>query len=894
MEPIDVAYQKLLEFLNEDYPKCWDSLHTEADVRMKVIDRIFVEILGWPREYIHLEDAAGGGFIDYKCTINALARLIIEAKKDARDLGITKDYSGRFFRLDGAVFRSEFAQEGILQAVRYCGHKNAELACVTNGRQWIVFRGNRLGDGKDTLSGLACVFGSLEGVKEDFRRFYDLLAFSSVGNYRYRPEFQQAEGQPLRASLFRKELRSPASRRLLASDKLSNDVDRVMLSFFQTLTAEDDPELLRECFVTSPESYRAEDTLARISEDLVTRIQTLHTKEGNELTDAIRRVTEMNRHEFVVIVGTKGAGKSTFIDRFFTIVLPQPLAAQCVVMRVDLADSTGEEATIVQWLDQHLLEVAENAVFGIDSPTYEDLQGMFWDEYQRWRVGPYKHLYESNKDDFKTRFGEHIETRRETRPHEYIMRLLQRVVRSDRKVPCLVLDNADHFTIAFQENVFQYALSLFTQQLCLVLVPITDKTSWQLSRQGALQSFFTDCLFLPTPATQAVILKRIQYITKRLTHEKPEIGTGYFFGRGIPLSIGNLKAFANCLQEVFIKTGQVAEWIGNLANRDIRRSLKLTREIIGSPYIKVYELVTAWMDKTTIDVNPEDVKLAIVRARYDIYPSGQHEFVQNIYALTTEIDTTPLLGVRILQYLSDTRFQKVDGVTEFVEVGSLLEYFAAMHLERETVRRWLDSLLKSGLCLSYDPTSKNIDETSLIEVSPAGRQHLLWATSDLVYNDAMIQVTPLLDSVVYGQLQELDGLGTPMARRQAVRLFIEYILDEDRKYCVTPDHDAYAAQSQIAKAFARAIVAITRSPVRLSESPRFGRPSGVVVAWRRDDGYGFIESRVSPNDIFVHVSEVETFDKDYVEVGTEVVFDIYKSEKGLQAVNVAIISVPSR
>ncbi len=294
MEALDAAYTSFVAFLEQEYPKSRDTLNTEADVRMKVIDPLFVEVLGWPHHEIHLEDSAGsGGYIDYKFTIKSLARLIIEAKKDTRDLGIKKEYSGRFFKLKGPVFNSDTIKEGIDQAIRYCGYKNAELACVTNGRQWVIFRGNRLGDGKDTLDGIACVFGSLEGVREDFKRFWDLLSYHSVQNYRYRPEFHEAEGQPIRASSFRQELRSPVSRKLLQSDKLASDLDRVMLSFFQTLTSKDDPKLLTECFVTSPESEKAQASLARISESLINRIRTLHAKDGEELTEAVRRVQEM-------------------------------------------------------------------------------------------------------------------------------------------------------------------------------------------------------------------------------------------------------------------------------------------------------------------------------------------------------------------------------------------------------------------------------------------------------------------------------------------------------------------------------------------------------------------------------------------------------------------------
>ena len=117
---------------------------------MKIIDPMLLDVLGWPEIEIHLESNAGVGFIDYRHTVSGLNRLITEAKRETRPLGIDPQRSGRPFVLKGSVFSSEAVKEGIEQAIYYCGHKNAELACITNGQQWVVFRGNRLGDGRDT------------------------------------------------------------------------------------------------------------------------------------------------------------------------------------------------------------------------------------------------------------------------------------------------------------------------------------------------------------------------------------------------------------------------------------------------------------------------------------------------------------------------------------------------------------------------------------------------------------------------------------------------------------------------------------------------------------------------------------------------------------------------
>jgi len=571
-----------------------------------------------------------------------------------------------------------------------------------------MFRGNRLGDGRDTMEGMAYVFGSLDGVEKDFQLFYDLLSYESVSGYRYRALFHEAEGQPLRTRAFRAATRRPESRRMLEIDRLSSDLDRVMLSFFRDITGEDDPEARRQCFVTTPESDKAETGLARLSEDLIGRVKVLRTEEGKELSEAIRRVQEMQRREFVLIVGTKGSGKSTFVERFFKDVLPKDLAESTVIMRVELDGCGCDASTIIKWLDEHLLEIAERAVFPDRPPNYEELRGMYWREYERWRDGPYKYLYERDKDAFKDEFGKHLEKRREERPHEYIMHLIHRVVFGLGKVSCVIFDNADHFDIPFQEAVFRYAHSLYTDCLCMDLLPITDTTSWQLSRQGPLQSFFTDSYYLPTPPTQTILQKRIAYIDRMIEEEKPEVGRGYFMGRGIPLSIENLQGFTQSLQALFLQTGFVAQWIEKFSNQDIRRSLTLVRELVASPYVKVHELLKAFVGKTAMEVSVDDAKLAIIRGKYDIYPVGTNNFVQNVFTLATDVDTSPLLGARILDYLNTAWSDEGDPQLRFIDVEEVLEFFRALNFEIRAVYSCLDSMLRAGLCLSYDPTAKGI------------------------------------------------------------------------------------------------------------------------------------------------------------------------------------------
>ncbi|MFZ1296666.1 MAG: hypothetical protein WAT16_01380, partial [Saprospiraceae bacterium] len=536
MELIDNAFKQLEKVIEEI--KTYDnSIFSEQDSRIKIIDRILIEVLGYRFEDILTEARAGIGFLDYKIIIDNLPKLAIEAKKDGLDFNIDQSYSGRAFNLNGPVFKDKTVQEGLDQSIYYSAHNGIELSCLTNGRTWIVFRSNRLGDGKQVLDGKGFVFSTLESVQHEFKLFYELLSPEGISDLRFRALFQEVEGAEIRKKDFAKSIKDEYSLKVIPKKQHALDFDRVMNEFFSKLTGDSDPDLLKECFVETKESKVADKELLRISEDLIRRVHSLETEQAELLTEIIEKVRTTNRHEFVILIGSKGAGKSTFIQRFFENVIQQDLREQCIVIRIDLGLSDGNLSTIVDWLNTTLLEECERVLYN-GKPSFEEIQGMFYFEYDRLRTGNWNKLYERDKDQFKIDFGKHIEERRETRPSEYIKRMIGDITKSRLKVPCLFFDNTDHYSIEFQETVFQYARSIYEREICLVIVPITDKTSWQLSQQGAIQSFENEVLYLPMPKPKKIIEKRIEFIQKRITTTGIEKGR-YFLDRGIKLEISN-------------------------------------------------------------------------------------------------------------------------------------------------------------------------------------------------------------------------------------------------------------------------------------------------------------------------------------------------------------------
>jgi len=316
--------------------------------------------------------------------------------------------------------------------------------------------------------------------------------------------------------------------------------------------------------------------------------------------------------------------------------------------------------------------------------------------------------------------------------------------------------------------------------------------------------------------------------------------------------------------------------------------LQLTRDIVGSPYIRVDEILKSGMTKSTFETDLNNVMFAMTRGKYNIYQTGQNAFVHNLFAITTEYGTSPLLGMRILQQLEATHCQQAEGESRYVIVNNIIDYFNAMNIEPQAIRGWLNNMLKSGLILSYDPTQSSIEEVYRIEISPSGYQHLLWARSNLAYIETMLEVTPLCDRSIYQELLHLMNLDLPFARRKAIKLFYQYLVKEDNHYCIIPNHPQYDGQRDINEKLKQLCDELSR-PYSTTLSSRYGRPYGKVISWIENGGYGFIQPEDGGANLFLHIHQIIDSDLSSIPLGTTLEYDIEYNEKGLRAIKAAVL-----
>lgn len=64
---------------------------------------------------------------------------------------------------------------------------------------------------------------------------------------------------------------------------------------------------------------------------------------------------------------------------------------------------------------------------------------------------------------------------------------------------------------------------------------------------------------------------------------------------------------------------------------------------------------------------------------------------------------------------------------------------------------------------------------------------------------------------------------------------------------------------------------------------------GKIVYYKKENGYGFIESPKHEKNVFFHIKNIFKSSVDDIQVNKEVSFDVEHGEKGLNAIKVQIL-----
>jgi hypothetical protein len=358
MSPDDAV--ESLSRIHNDFASFFETFGevSEADTRVKVIDSVLKEVLGWPEFNIRREKyVPERGYIDYTVTVRDRRYLAVEAKREGIAFKLPGAGKHRYLKLSGPLLSDPAVKEAVLQVRGYCADEGIRFGIATNGYAWIVFRAIR--EDMPWRDGQAIVFPSLEYIREHFTEFWNLLAYESVLAGSLDSEF----GSQLRIQrhlnrvtdiLWNADL--PLQR-----NRLHLKLHPLITAVFEDIADQAQIEILQSCYVHSRSlQIVAEDLGVVITDEVPKFLQqegaiAVHVgaEDAGEFGFMMSNEVTGKRGNLCLLLGGIGSGKTTFLRRYQRTVGKDLLDKRTIWFSVDFlrAPLDPQELEAFVWRD---------------------------------------------------------------------------------------------------------------------------------------------------------------------------------------------------------------------------------------------------------------------------------------------------------------------------------------------------------------------------------------------------------------------------------------------------------------------------------------------------------------------------------------------------------------
>jgi hypothetical protein len=729
----DIAYENFLKIYNEYQGK--RGLYNEADTRAKIIDYILRDTLGWGESFVKRENHTNAGYTDYELLINESPVIVLEAKKSGEYFEIPQSKTNRAYKINGSISSVSNLMDAINQVHQYCTELGCKYAAVFNGYQLVIFPAISIGS--PWRDNYCVIYNSLDDIKENFNQFWNTLAYENVIDGSLISYIEKGKS----VKRYQKILSEIHNRdQSWARNELYTYIQPYCDFVFSELLDEKRTEVLKECYVydrsskplTNEIKSYFTDKLPHFAEKFnIAQIYEDRVRAGQFQKEFDLKNNKLGSSAMMVLLGGIGSGKSTFIHRFFKVVIAK--RENHLWFYIDFRNAP--------------IDVNEIENFIIDK-MYETWQNYYKEKFVKILRDISFNGDENNKKQyFQSLF--HLAT--------YL-----------RFSTTIIVDNIDQHEIKFQEKIFLTAHHLKDIFKTLTILALREETFVNSTKTGVFDAYYIQKFHISSPNFLSMIIKRINF-TVRLIEGSDD---------NIPKD--NLVKYLSIIKESLGRKNQqsrnLVEFIDCVSVGNMREALRMFNNFIVSGNTNINEIFHKYDRTGSYQLSYHQFLKSIMLGEYRYY-SQDRSHIMNVFDFDNSITDSPFNLLRILKYLNYRSNKRSRIGSGYVLIDDLIKIFEGVSIKKEVV---IDSLLRlSGFNLvEFDNQSRtDIKNAVYTKITASGKYYINNITKEFVYLDSVFIDTPISSIQLFGiltrSLNETD-LDKRLAR---TKCFIEYLCE---------------------------------------------------------------------------------------------------------------------
>lgn len=436
--------------------------------------------------------------------------------------------------------------------------------------------------------------------------------------------------------------------------------------------------------------------------------------------------TKPLEQKVLLLIGSVGSGKSTFVDYLQHVAIPRDLMKSTLWCRINMNSAPVTPLEIYDWLRTQIVSGCCAAYPGTDFDELETIKSVFSAEVNKFRKGIGR-LYEADPITYNSKLADYLNDVQSDRQINTLAHIRYCCGNSNRLL-VIVLDNCDKRLRDEQLLMFEAAQWLQAEFRALVILPLREETYDNHREQPPLDTALKDLVFrIEPPLFQHVLVRRVQLALNALMQQG---GTNFTYdlpnGFHVEYPVSDQAFYlSSILKSIFEHDRYIRRMIVGLAGRNMRRAMEIFLEVCNSGYIGEDQIFKIRQSEGKHVLPLHLVARVLLRLNRRFYDSDT-SYIKNLFAANPKDDLPSYFcRLMILRWL-EARFNTPG-------TGGLKGYFPKRTLKIDLVPqgiaefvldREIDYLLKAQCIIAEDLKMESVTDDELIKLAPAGYVHL--------------------------------------------------------------------------------------------------------------------------------------------------------------------------
>ncbi|MCC6908089.1 MAG: hypothetical protein IT430_09130 [Phycisphaerales bacterium] len=748
----------------------------EATTRMRVIDQILFEVLGWDRARVDTETFARDvGFADYVFDHRASRALVLEAKREGTTFLVSGDqYPDRPVSFSLLASESKTAAAALRQAANYANSYGSRYVAITNGHQWVF--GLTYVPGESIEDRRVFVFESLDAIERKFRVFFKCLSpigllYNAVIGQLFRSRTDPAPSK-LSASI--------AGYPVVRTEAAIRNHLRVPLQLIweEVNQNDSDQSFLQECYITPG---KADGTL-QLAQELIDqrkRTDAIVAEKAARASDVGDLLSAAKSPEKpIVVLGRIGHGKSIYLQYLRQVRAKESLE-KYIQIDVDFLDRPETPEAVADYLYGEIeRQLLEN--YGIDIYDDATVRGVLRLPTLRFRKSVEGTLAarqgQAQLEEAEAQFLANFVRDRQI----YLKHVFHHLRSGQGHSVSVFFDNIDRRIDAIQEEAALRASAAARDWSALVFICLRPGTLQRSNLDGALDSIAPKIISIAPPKAAVMLRKRFDYAASLARGENQRIEVvRAALGKEVAWDLGSAAEVLECCADSVRRRAELGSMFTGIANGNNRVLIQYVRQMLISGNLNTQKILELWRSGG-YTLREHEVARAIIFGDAIHYDPNDCKFL-NLFDIETSDPREHFLLLVILEFMN----RHYEGTQRhgYCTIEEIVGHACGSGYSAESVFAGLRQLFEREYCEGVRFESNWEAVGDRLRLRDRGRYHITSLVKSFVYLDAVVVDTPILDMDVRRRIRDVDTISERLER---AAVFLRY-LDESAKAVGTSD-----------------------------------------------------------------------------------------------------------